>query len=198
MQTTRRALLQAAATGAAALPLFKAESAGAQVPNALGSRLMGEEKFITIDGIRTRYFEGGSGKALVLVHGGQWPASSSAEGWAPIFDHLAANFRVYAFDKLGMGYTDNPKRDADWSMQAISRHAIGFVEAMGVGDAVILGHSRGALPAARIVVERPALVSHFIVLDSNALASDEIRLSGAAIRRCGKRHRRARRSARPR
>jgi 2-hydroxy-6-oxonona-2,4-dienedioate hydrolase len=176
MHTTRRALLQAAAAGAA-LPLLRAETVQAQTPNALGSRLMGPEKFITIEGIRTRYFEGGQGKQLVLVHGGQWPATSSAEGWAPIFDHLAVHFHVYAFDKLGMGYTDNPKRDEDWSMQAVSRHAIGFVEAMGVGDAVICGHSRGALPAARILVERPDLVSHFVVLDSNALASDEIKLS---------------------
>ena len=176
MHATRRALLQAAAA-AAAVPLLKSEIASAQTANALGSRLMGAEKFITVDGIRTRYFEGGQGKALVLVHGGQWPATTSAETWAPIFDHLAAHFHVYAFDKLGMGYTDNPRRDEDWSMQAVSRHAIGFVDAIGVGDAVICGHSRGALPAARIVVERPALVSHFVVLDSNALASDEIKLS---------------------
>ena len=46
---------------------------------------------------------------MVLIHGGQWPATSSADGWSSIFDHLAEHYEVYAFDKLGMGFTDNPK-----------------------------------------------------------------------------------------
>ena len=176
MESSRRALLRLAAAGAA-LPLLRGASARAETADALGSRLMGEEKFVTIDGIRTRYFAGGTGKPLVLVHGGQWPATSSADTWAPIFDLLAQRFRVYAFDKLGMGYTDNPKRDEDYSMDAVVRHAVGFFDAMQLGDAVILGHSRGALPAARIAIERAEKVSHFVILDSNALASDEIKLS---------------------
>jgi pimeloyl-ACP methyl ester carboxylesterase len=134
---------------------------------------MGQAKFVDVKGIRTRYFDGGSGEPIVLVHGGQWPSTASAGGWAPIFDHLAANFHVYAFDKLGMGYTDNPKTDTDFTMDAITNHAFGFIEAMGIRRAVLCGHSRGALPVARIAVDHPDLVSHLVILDSNTLAPDD-------------------------
>jgi 2-hydroxy-6-oxo-6-(2'-carboxyphenyl)-hexa-2,4-dienoate hydrolase len=177
METPRRNFLQALA-GAAALPLWPGAlaPAAAAAPALRDSRLMGEAKFIDVDGIRTRYFDAGSGEPLVLIHGGQWPATSSAGGWAPIFDHLAARFHVYAFDKLGMGYTDNPKTDADYSMAAVVRHAHGFIKSAGITRAVVLGHSRGALPAARIAIDDPGLVSHLVILDTNALASDEIKI----------------------
>jgi len=34
---------------------------------------------------------------------------------------------VYAFDKLGMGFTDLPKTTAKYSMDRIIRHAYGFM-----------------------------------------------------------------------
>src|SRR5260221_432241 len=46
-------------------------------------------------------FRRGPGRSSGTVQGAQWPATPSADGWRPIFDHLAARFRVYAFDKLG-------------------------------------------------------------------------------------------------
>jgi len=50
--------------------------------------------------------------------------------------------------QLGMGYTDNPKTDADFTMDAITRHAFGFIQAVGIRRAILAGHSRGALPVA--------------------------------------------------
>ena len=168
MDTPRRTFLQLAA-GAATVPLFGTSTASA-APASRGSRLMGQAKLIDVNGIRTRYFDGGSGEPLVLVHGGQWPSTSSADTWAPIFDHLAAKFHVYAVDKLGMGFTDNPKTEADFSMDAITDHIYGFIQTVGIRRAVLVGHSRGALPVARIAVDHPDLASHLVILDSNTLA----------------------------
>lgn len=137
---------------------------------------MGTPKFVDVDGIRTRYFDAGRGPTLVLIHGGQWPATASADGFAAIFDRLAASYHVYAFDKLGMGYTDLPKTSADYSMDGIIRHAYGFIRAAGITRAIVAGHSRGALPAARIAADHPELVSHLIIFDTNALASDDVTL----------------------
>jgi 2-hydroxy-6-oxo-6-(2'-carboxyphenyl)-hexa-2,4-dienoate hydrolase len=72
------------------------------------------ERFIDVDGIRTRYFDKGSGEVLVLFHGshlGTNDACESALDWELNFDRLAEWFRVIAVDKLGQGHTDNPKRD---------------------------------------------------------------------------------------
>src|SRR5579871_2889220 len=174
---TRRNLLKAIAAGAAAAPLLLPGSAlSAGRDRSVDSKRMGAAKFVDVAGIRTRYFDAGEGEPIVLVHGGQWPATASADGWAPVFDELAEHFHVYAFDKLGMGYTDLPKSDADYSMDAIVRHASGFIDSVGIKRAVVLGHSRGALPAARIAVDRPELVSHLVILDTNALSTDDVKV----------------------
>ena len=175
METLRREFLKQAALGAVAIPLMSstAANAAADEPITRDSRLMGEAKFIDVDGIRTRYFDGGTGEAVVLVHGGQWPSAASAGRWSAIFDHLAAHFHVYAFDKLGMGFTDNPRTDADYSMGAIIRHTYGFIQAVGLRRVILVGHSRGALPIARIAVDHPELVTHLVILDSNTLAPDD-------------------------
>jgi 2-hydroxy-6-oxonona-2,4-dienedioate hydrolase len=169
----RRDFLKQIGVAAAAVPFLSSMPVRAADNFGWDSRLMGNARFVDVDGVRTRYFEGGKGEALVLIHGGQWPATASADGWSPIFDHLAEHFHVYAFDKLGMGYTDNPKTNADYSMDAIIRHAAAFIQTMGLKRTVLAGHSRGALPAARIACDNPDLVSHLVLFDSNTLAPDD-------------------------
>ena len=167
---TRLAELSFSSSAAAALVGTSPVNAAANASRSRDSRLMGQAKFVDVNGIRTRYFDGGTGEPMVLVHGGQWPSTASADTWAPIFDHLAAKFHVYAVDKLGMGFTDNPKTEADFSMDAINDHTLGFIQAVGIRRAVLVGHSRGALPVARIAVDHPDTVSHLVILDSNTLA----------------------------
>jgi 2-hydroxy-6-oxo-6-(2'-carboxyphenyl)-hexa-2,4-dienoate hydrolase len=189
MEILRRNFFKQAVSGAAALSILKGEGLGLKGEGlglkggGLGaarveakswdSKLMGNPRFVDVDGVRTRYFEGGTGEALLLVHGSQFGGSASADGWRPIFDPLARHFHVYAFDKLGMGVTDNPKNDADYSMDAVIRHAYRFLEKVGISKAVLVGHSRGALPVARIAIDHPERVSHLVILDSNTLAPDD-------------------------
>ncbi|MCH8016929.1 MAG: alpha/beta hydrolase [Acidobacteria bacterium] len=135
-----------------------------------GTQSMGESKFVDVDGIRTRYFEGGSGEAMVLVHGGHYGATGGAVGWMPVFPNLAAHFKVYAVDKLGMGLTDNPGRDEDYTMQATVQHLYGFLKALGIDQVHLVGHSRGALPVARIAIDHPEMVKTVTIFDSNTLA----------------------------
>jgi hypothetical protein len=101
MRKARRVFIKqlAASLGAAFMPRGATQAQERPRPSD-DSKLMGEAKFVDVEGVRTRYFEGGQGEDLILVHGGQWPATASADGWRPIFDHLAARFSVYAFDKL--------------------------------------------------------------------------------------------------
>ena len=134
---------------------------------------LGKAKSVDVDGIKTSYFEGGSGEAMVLVHGGGFGSTTSANRWDPIFDHLAAHFHVYALDKLGQGYTDNPLSDGDYTMEAVTRHIHRFMETLGIQKVHLAGHSRGALPAARIAVDHPEMIQTLILFDSNTLAPDD-------------------------
>jgi 2-hydroxy-6-oxonona-2,4-dienedioate hydrolase len=131
-------------------------------------------KFVKIDGIETRYFEAGGGQPLVLVHGGGFGSLSySANVWSLNFDVLARHFHVYALDKLGQGYTDNPASDSDYTMTSVIDHLYGFLCNLGINRASLLGHSRGALPVTRIAIDHPDRVSSLIILDSNTLAPDD-------------------------
>ncbi len=133
---------------------------------------MGKVKFVDVDGVRTSYFEGGSGEAMVLVHGGSFGSTPSSNAWRPIFDHLAEHFHVYVIDKLGQGYTDNPLDDADYTMDAVTRHIHRFMETLGIQKVHLVGHSRGALPAARIATDHPEMIENLILFNSGTLARD--------------------------
>jgi pimeloyl-ACP methyl ester carboxylesterase len=134
---------------------------------------MDNAKFITLDGVRTRYFEDGEGDDLVLIHGGKYGTFYSAYHWSLNFHELSKHFHVYAFDKLGMGDTDNPKSDADYTMAAVIDHAWQFVRTLGIKNVTLAGHSRGALPAARIAVDHPELVKALVIFDSNTLPAED-------------------------
>ncbi len=134
---------------------------------------MDNAKFVTLDGIKTRYFEAGKGDDLVLIHGGKFGTFYSAYHWSLNFHELSKHFHVYAFDKLGMGDTDNPKSDADYTMAAVIEHSRAFVRTLGIKNAILAGHSRGALPAARIAVDHPELVKAVIIFDSNTLPAED-------------------------
>lgn len=168
MKLPRRSFLRNSAAGLAALPLLKSSRSYAA---ALDVRAMGPAKFVDVDGIRTRYFDAGSGDPLVMVHGGHFGlGGAGAKGFMPVFGHLAQHFHVYSFDKLGMGFTDNPKTDDGWTMKATVEHAYGFLKKMGMQKASLAGHSRGALPVTRIAIDHPEMVRSLIIFDSNTLA----------------------------
>jgi pimeloyl-ACP methyl ester carboxylesterase len=134
--------------------------------------MMGE-KFVDVDGIRTRYFEKGSGPVVVLFHGGHFgshDAADCAEDWSLNFNELAQWFKVFAVDKIGQGFTDNPKRDEEYTMAAVVQHAYGFLKALGLRGVHPVGHSRGAYLVARLALEHPELFSSCILVDTNTLA----------------------------
>lgn len=131
------------------------------------------EKFIDIDGIKTRYFEQGRGPVVVLFHGGHFGShdcADCAEDWSLNFDGLAQWFHVFAVDKIGQGHTDNPRSDEDYTMAAVVRHAYGFLRALGLRSVHPVGHSRGAYLVARLTLEHPELFKSCILVDTNTLA----------------------------
>jgi 2-hydroxy-6-oxo-6-(2'-carboxyphenyl)-hexa-2,4-dienoate hydrolase len=131
-------------------------------------------KFIDVDGIRTRYYEDGQGDPLVLLHGGAF-GEGGLDTWSLNLPGLATKFHVFALDKLGQGHTDNPKRDADYTFDALVQHTIAWLQAVGIREAHILGHSRGALLAATLAFEVPGLAKTVVSGNSNTLAPDDER-----------------------
>ena len=165
MKLLRRVFLKHSAAGLAALP-FLTSTRPFAAP-------MGDARFVDVDGVRTGYFEAGSGEPLVLIHGGGFGSTVSANCFRPLVDPLAEHFHVYVIDKLGQGYTDNPPNDSDYTMAAVTRHIHRFMETMGLQRVHLAGHSRGALPAIRIAVEYPEMIENLILFNSRTLAPDD-------------------------
>jgi len=133
---------------------------------------LNDPKTVDIDGIKTRYFEGGRGKDVVLIHGGHYGDFSSSFDWGLNIKALTKNFHMFAFDKLGMGYTDNPKSNDDYTMEATICHAYQFLLAENIRNAVLIGHSRGAFAATCLALEHPEIVESLVIVDSATLAPD--------------------------
>ena len=129
-------------------------------------------EYVDVDGIRTRYFVKGEGEPLVLVHGGHMGtiAADLADDWDLNFDALAERYRVYALDKMGMGFTDNPKSDDGYTIQAQTDHVSRFLDALDIGPAHLCGHSRGGYLVARLTLQRPEQARSCIIVDSGTLS----------------------------
>ena len=62
-------------------------------------------------------------------------------------------------------------------MAAVIEHAWAFMRTLGIKNATLAGHSRGALPAARIAIDHPELVKALVIFDSNTLPAEDPSMS---------------------
>lgn len=132
-----------------------------------------EARYVDVGGIRTRYFEAGSGPPLVLLHGGNFGGILSADCAANFdrnFEGLATRARVIAVDRLGQGMTGNPARLEDYTMAAVVAHVAAFIRELGLRDVFLAGHSRGGYVACRTTLDHPELIRSCILIDSGTLA----------------------------
>jgi 2-hydroxy-6-oxo-6-(2'-carboxyphenyl)-hexa-2,4-dienoate hydrolase len=136
-----------------------------------------DAKYIDVNGVRTRYFEKGKGDALLLVHGGQaGDGSNNAQSWEQNYDYLSQYFHVYALDRLGQGYTDNPKKEGDYKeyYQQVVDHVYGFIKAVGIKKVHLIGHSQGGSPVTRIALDHPEMVKSLVNVDGSPAPPDPL------------------------
>lgn len=131
---------------------------------------IGEPRYISVDGINTRYFESGTGTPLILVHGGHHGFVSSAQDWE-LNAGLADDFRLISVDKLGMGHTDNPPSSDSLVMSSTVQHLTRFIDTVDARGAWLVGHSRGGYAVTRVALERPDMVSGVAIVASGTLFS---------------------------
>jgi len=125
--------------------------------------------FVDVGGVDTRYYDVGSGAPLVVLHGGSWSGSSSANVWIPVLEGLAEEFRVVAVDRLGCGMTGNPQRPEEYRYRTELDHVLRFLDEMGFDSCHLVGSSRGARLAARVAVEVPERVETLGIVNSSTI-----------------------------
>ena len=90
------------------------------------------------DGAKIFYKDGGSGQPIVFSHG--WPLS--ADAWDAQFLHFGRRgYRVIAHDRRSHGRSDKTwdNNNMDWYADDLAA----VIEAAGVEDAILIGHSTG-------------------------------------------------------
>jgi len=137
------------------------------------------EKFVSIDGLKIRYFEEGKGPAVLLLHGTSLGAS--ADVWEGNLLPLARHgFRVIAFDQPGFGLSDNPK---DFSASYRRKFIFRFMDALEIEKAHLVGHSSAGRMAVTLAFEEPERIVKAIALGTGSLLpplKENQKQSGAA------------------
>ncbi|QYM64615.1 alpha/beta fold hydrolase [Microbacterium sp. Se5.02b] len=101
----------------------------------------------------------GEGPAVVLLHG----TSANHAVWEPVGDALADRATVIALDQRGHGRSDKPV--AGYAALDFADDVITVLDALGVADAVIAGHSLGGRNAWVTAARHPDRVSGAVVVD---------------------------------
>ena len=118
---------------------------------------------VEVDGLNVAYERAGQGPPLVLLHGyvGDGPAT-----WRHQLDDLSADFTVVAWDAPGAGESDDPPET--FGIAGYADCLAGFIEALGLGSAHVLGLSFGGALALAFQNRHPALVRTLVLASAYA------------------------------
>jgi pimeloyl-ACP methyl ester carboxylesterase len=100
--------------------------------------------YAEVDGVRLRYAAGGEGRPVVLLH----TLRTHLSLWQKVFPQLTDDYRVYALDFPGHGFSDIP--DGRYDARRFREAAAGFLEAADLEDAVVVGESIGGAVALQL------------------------------------------------
>src|ERR1700751_5240087 len=96
-------------------------------------------RFVDANGLEFAYLEAGSGPLVLLLHG--FP--DTAHTWDDLRPRLAGKgYRAVSPFMRGSHPSAIPERDAD--QETIARDPLALIEALGAGDAIVIGHDWGA------------------------------------------------------
>lgn len=130
-----------------------------------------EDKYITVNQVKLHYRDWGNIAAppLIVLHG------YTGHAWE--FDQLAGalsdEYHVYSINQRGHG-------DSDWAetynLEVMADDIAGFIEALNLGKATVVGHSMGGVNAWWLASKHPEKMERLVLLDiePQIISSSEI------------------------
>jgi pimeloyl-ACP methyl ester carboxylesterase len=117
-----------------------------------------EEAFVLVGGVKVHYQRAGTGRPLLLLHG----LVGSARNWRQNIRFLSRNSSVYAVDLFNMGESERvPGLDA--GLEATADRLAACMDALGLAEADIAGHSHGGAVAMMFAARHPDRVRSLIL-----------------------------------
>ena len=121
----------------------------------------GTGQYADVNGINLYYETHGSGRPLILLHGGLM----SGETFGPLLPALAANHLVITPDLQGHGRTADIDRPLDIRLMAGDIAAL--IEHLGLEKPDVMGYSVGGGVAFFTAVQRPELVGKLVMVSAH-------------------------------
>lgn len=134
-------------------------------------------KYIDVNGVKTHFYDAGSGTPLVLIHGGGHCVAAAIQ-WRYNIEELSKNFRVIAPDELGFGMTGMPA-NPEYSLKERAEHVAALLRKLNVKAAIVCGQSQGAYIASYLGLEYPEMVSKLIICNTGSITMVKGRVSTA-------------------
>lgn len=128
---------------------------------------MSEAKHVTAGDLQMYAHDtGGTGRPFVLVHG----FTGSSDDFVDVLPALAQHGRTVAFDNRGHGDTTNP--GTGYTLEQMATDVGAGLDALGVDECDLLGHSLGGMVALRFVLANPERVASLVLMDTAARSPD--------------------------
>lgn len=121
---------------------------------------------VAVDGVTTRCLVAGEGPPLLLLHA----LGENASDWLWSMNTLSRNRRVYAPDLPGFIGGRMPK--GDYSAATFAGFFAGFLDALGIERAAVVGNSLCGIVALRLALSSPAKVSALGLVGSGGMGRE--------------------------
>ena len=118
-------------------------------------------KFIRLpNGLRLEYRQHGPihGTPAILLHG----VTDSCRSFDCVFRFLPATIRALAISQRGHGDSDRPA--SGYTYADLSGDLLGFLDALSIDRAILVGHSMGAMVAQHFAINHPTRVAGLMLL----------------------------------
>jgi len=116
-------------------------------------------KFVELNGRTTHYIEKGEGEPIILLHGFFYDSYL----WAANMDVLAEEFKVYALDLWGFGYST--REPMNYGYQLYADQVLLFMDSLGIHRASLVGQSMGGGTAIMFCVQHRQRVNKLLLVD---------------------------------
>ena len=131
---------------------------------------MASDRTIAVNGVELAVVDRGEPATgalpLVLLHG----FTGGKVDFADVIDDLARDRRVVAWDHRGHADSTNTGDPATYTFDQLADDAAGIVEALGLEQFHLLGHSMGGVVAQRYVLAHRAQVRSLVLMDTAGAA----------------------------
>jgi len=111
-----------------------------------------------VDGLRLHYVVDGRGPAVIFVHG----LGGFAESWRHNVRPLASRATVYSVDLPGFGESAKPR--THYRLGYFANALRGFMDALGLAQASLVGHSLGGAVSTTLALTNPTRVERLALV----------------------------------